>query len=334
MSAKVTPIPLPKKACDAGFMRDVSERAIAVVAIKGVVERQIEIGMAVCAQTFFERAVRILVDLPVTIVDHEEIEQPVVVVVEPASADGPHLLAMCVLSGNACLGGDFGERAVAIVVKKLVARDVGEKNVGVAVIVVIANGDTHAVACAGDACFFGHVSERAVVVVVEEAIPVCGRGLFERGNLGTVNAVDIEEAVVVVVEQGDAGNHGFRLVLVGGSAVAGDEMKTGLLRNLFEVDAGKSGRGRCLHRERHEAARRKRGGGNRANGLDETAALKTRDRVIGHACLRGGWNMTKSIGRRRESCRRYSRMARSQAPHYCYRTIACGIPVGRKETKA
>ena len=55
-------------------------------------------------------------------------------------------------------------------------------------------------------------------------------------------------------------------------------------------------RGRCggLRGKRPEAARRKCGGGDDAERLDEAAALKTRDPIIGHARVRGCRVMTKS----------------------------------------
>src|SRR5580704_4100396 len=44
--------PFAVEGVDAGFVRDISERAVAVVAIERVVERQVKIGMAISAQAF------------------------------------------------------------------------------------------------------------------------------------------------------------------------------------------------------------------------------------------------------------------------------------------
>ena len=69
-------------------------------------------------------------------------------------------------SRNAGFIGDVGERAVAIVVIKDIASELGDKEIGEAVVVVVAPNAAEAIAGAGDAGFVGDVGERAVAVVV------------------------------------------------------------------------------------------------------------------------------------------------------------------------
>ena len=65
-----------------------------------------------------------------------------------------------------------------------------------------------------DAGFGGDVGEGAVVIVVEER-GVRGEGLsIQRGLGAAVHEVDIEPAVVVVIEQGDAGADAFEDVFL------------------------------------------------------------------------------------------------------------------------
>ncbi len=55
-----------------------------------------------------------------------------------------------------------------VVVIEAVLAVVGDEKVGVAVVVVVADGYAKAPAVVGDSCFRGYVGEGAVVVVVEE----------------------------------------------------------------------------------------------------------------------------------------------------------------------
>jgi hypothetical protein len=276
-----------EKGVDAGFMRDVGERSVAVIAIEAVMQRQVEVGMAVGSQALFESAVRIFVDFPMAVVHDEQVEQPVVVVVEPARADGPHLLSMGMGAADTGFGGDVGEGSVAVIAKELVARDVGDEDVGVSIVVEVPDGHSHAVACTGDASLLSDVAEGAVVVIAEETVPVGRRGFFERGYLGAVDAVDVEETVVVVVEQRDAGDHRLGLILVGRGTVAGDEVEACLLGNLRETNTG--GRWSCtgLRGKRPEAARRQCRCGDDSERFEEAAALKTRNWIDGHERVRG-----------------------------------------------
>ena len=266
---------LAEESVDAGFVRDVSECAVAIIAIESVVQRQVKIGMAVGAQALFERAEGILVDLPMAVVDDKEIEQSIVVVVEPARSDGPHFLAMGVRSSDAGFGCYVGEGSVAVVAKELVAGNIGDEDVRIAVVVEVADGDAHAVACASDTRFFSDVGECAVMVIAEEAIPVSRCRLFKRRDLGAVDAVNVEKAVVVEVKQSDTGNHGFGLVLVGCSAVASYEVEARSLGDLVEANAWEELNCTALRKKGPKAARGYCGCSNEAESLKEATALKT-----------------------------------------------------------
>ena len=74
--------------------------------------------MAVTANSLFHVTVGILIDLPNAVVDYKQIQLAVVVVVEPASADGPHLLAIHLGAAEPGLRGYVGECAVAVVMGK------------------------------------------------------------------------------------------------------------------------------------------------------------------------------------------------------------------------
>ena len=98
------------------------------------------------------------------------------------------------------------KRAVAPVAVEGVGPPAGDEQVGVAVVVVVADGDAVAVAPGQPAMpdALGDVLERAVAPVAEQAVAArrasCGLG----GNGPPWTTVDVEPAVAVVVEQADA----------------------------------------------------------------------------------------------------------------------------------
>ena len=99
-----------------------------------------------------------------------EVEPAVVVVVpEPAGEAVGRL-------GDAEHGGDIDERAVALIVIEPVGlAQVGDVEVGQAVVVVVAPGDSLAEPAVGHAGRIGDVLERAVPAVVVEPAAGCER---------------------------------------------------------------------------------------------------------------------------------------------------------------
>src|SRR5438270_7881973 len=91
--------------------------------------------MAVAADSAFHVTKGILVDLPHAVVDHEQIQFPVIVVIEPAGAYRPHLFAIHLCAREASSSCDIGERTIAVVVEELIRGYVREKNVGASIIV-------------------------------------------------------------------------------------------------------------------------------------------------------------------------------------------------------
>ena len=86
--------------------------------------------MAIAARASSDRAVGIFVDLPFAVVHDEEIEQAVVVVIEPARARRPHFFPVqgCPLQPR--LLGHISEGSILVVVEELVAGDVRENKSG------------------------------------------------------------------------------------------------------------------------------------------------------------------------------------------------------------
>src|SRR5262249_25859252 len=111
---------------------------------------------------------------------------------------------------------DVGERAVAVVVVEDVLSVVGDVEIGVAVVVVVA--DAHALSPPGmnQAGYLGDIGESAIVVV---AIEMVGGRLAGREclvELGAFGDEVVGPAVIVVVENGDPSAGGLDDVFLGG----------------------------------------------------------------------------------------------------------------------
>src|SRR4029077_747495 len=110
---------------------------------------------------------------------------------------------------------NVSERAVSVVVIERVSVYATYEDIFVSVIVVVADGDPGVVADACEPCLFGDVCERAVSVIVEQPVPVLRRSLLEGGDVSAVRKENVEIAVIVVIEDGDAAGHGLRRVALG-----------------------------------------------------------------------------------------------------------------------
>jgi hypothetical protein len=118
---------------------------------------------------------------------------------------------------------------------------VGDVQLLETVIVVVTDADALAPAGMGQAGFFSDIGKRAVVVVVVEMI---GRSLLYGGvfEFRAVDDEDVGPAVVVVVEDRDAGAGGFDDVFFGGDTAEGvGHGEAGLFRDVREV-SGRLGR--------------------------------------------------------------------------------------------
>ena len=125
---------------------------------------------------------------------------------------------------QARLLGDVGERAVAVVAVEDVLAPVGDEEIVEAVVVVVADGDRRRPAGARQAGLRGHVGERAVAIVLVQAVGRAGGRAFEAR---AAEDEDIQPAVVVVVEEGDAAADGFEDVGLGVGAAVDDRLRSG-----------------------------------------------------------------------------------------------------------
>ena len=196
---------------------DVLERAVALVAIERVLATRKARRPAGHRHAFVSAQPRVGCgrggEIEVDVVGDEQVETAVAVVVDERRARSPS--EPRVLQAGAL--GQLGKRSVAVVAIQAVLAVVGDEQVLVAVIVVVARGGALAPAVRADARPGRHVLERAVAFVAIQVRRWLAtlREPFERG---AVDEEDVQSAVVVVVEDRDAAPGGLEQVPVGAKA--------------------------------------------------------------------------------------------------------------------
>ena len=225
-SQNVTPRPLPAGLAMPACFRDVGERPVAVVAIQPVRHPVEHRRMAVHAVAVLaQAAVRVVVDAGSrgSWRRRDRGRRRDRNRRSPCSCStptaGPATPAAAVTSA---------ERAVAVVLVEEVGAEAGHVEIEIAVAVVVADGDAGLVgglagAAAVHARLRGHVLERAVLVVVVEHVCRARRAVDE---------IQVLEAVVVVVDPGDARAERLDHVLLGRGAGLVDERDSSLRRHV------------------------------------------------------------------------------------------------------
>src|SRR5580700_11567054 len=119
------------------LLRNVRKSTISIVSVKCIVEWRVILGMAVAAHIAVQRADRILIHFPLAVIDNEEVEQTVIVIVEPPGAHGPHFVTIEQSTAYARSRCHVGKRSVSVVMKSLIAGYVYDEQIGPSVIIVI-----------------------------------------------------------------------------------------------------------------------------------------------------------------------------------------------------
>ena len=135
--------------------------------------------------------------------------------------------------------GDVLEASVAEVPVQRRLTDARHEQVGVAVVVVVGHGRAHRVAPTLQACRRSRVLEPETAEVAIEPVVERGVGLGTRGRGVAVGEEEIDPAVAVVVERGQAARHRLDEPLGGRRCVGQDERDAAL--RLHVVETGNSG---------------------------------------------------------------------------------------------
>src|SRR5437879_7191941 len=147
----------PEVLGDSSFYGNIGEGAVAVVAVQSIREIRIIVGMAICTQLGSRAAVWVLINLPLAVIRHEQVQQAVIVVIDPGCRHGPHLFAIEKASTRPGFVGNIGKGAVPVVVQQLIPSHVYDVDVGPAIIVIVANSYAHAIADTSHTCCLGYI---------------------------------------------------------------------------------------------------------------------------------------------------------------------------------
>ena len=198
--------------------RHVSERAVSAIPIEPAGLGAVHLGHAVVLRACRVKTGQVHVECVVQVVADEQVEPSVAIGVDERRRDAPGGIV------RAAGGRDLDERAVTLVPKHLVGAEAREVQVNPPVVVDVPGGDAHPVAPRNNSAFVGDVREgqrgppRRIhrQIVAEQSIPGCRirprrerRVAAERVSL---DEIDVEIAVVVVVQQRSAGTHDLRLI--------------------------------------------------------------------------------------------------------------------------
>ena len=180
----------------------VAERAIAVVMQQHIRDRRKRLRSAI------DRSPRVVI----AVIELVEVQVPCDIQVQPAVTIvvKEHGGTRPAVYGDARRVGDVLERPVSAIAVQPVPPIVGHIHVQITVVVDIADGDAHPVPAIAQAALLGHVHERPVRFLPIHAID----GTLSHPCLGklviAVGQIDVQIAVVVVVEQGRARQHDLR----------------------------------------------------------------------------------------------------------------------------
>jgi len=195
--------------CEAGLARGVREGAVPVVAVDHVldgylperpaIDRNGSIGAVDAVRGLggpAGRAPRAVDD----VVADVDVEVSVVVHVEEGRGGAP-----VVGPADSGLFGDVGEGPVTVVAQEHVRPEVRHVEIGIAVVVVVADGHAVAPATVPHAGLVRHLGETTVpdAAIKPVRLPFAGGAVVS----GAVHDVEVELAVAVVVEPGSAGAH-------------------------------------------------------------------------------------------------------------------------------
>ena len=128
-----------------------------------------------------------------------------VVIAERGPGMIAHYVGISAVQAHAGSRRDIGERAVVVVVVQPICAKIRHIQIRPAIVVVVSDSNPEPPAVIGDARFGRNVGKRPIVIVVEQRrMRWCGlAGL--RVERGSVDKINVEPAIVVVVQQSDTG---------------------------------------------------------------------------------------------------------------------------------
>src|SRR5579872_3234547 len=133
----------------------------------------------------------------------------------------------------------------------MILADASDQNVGKAVVVVIPNGNAHAIEFHIESSARRHIGESAVPVVVVEAKR--GAILFMAGPIGAVDQEDVLPTIAIVIQKSAAGPKGFRQILAAEGSAVVLKLNSSRAGHIGETET-RGGRSACLRRQGMQAS--------------------------------------------------------------------------------
>ena len=183
-----------------------------------------------------EAAKDISFERPLHVVADEEIEKAVAVVVEPKGG-GAEAFPLAE-PGRI---GDINERSFSCVTEEAVLTNTRDEDIGISVVVVVADSNAHAVELDIKAGSRGYIGEGAVAIVVKEAKRAAG--FLVARPVRTIDEQNVLPAVAIIVEKGASGAESFRQELPAESAAIVLKMDTGLACDVRKAESDGIARG-------------------------------------------------------------------------------------------
>ena len=204
---------------DVGFGGDVFEGALALVVIQDIFRAR-QTARAAHHRDGFPDAGGALArsgrgrEIKVHIIGHDQIKFAVAIIVNESATCAPGLPR----AGHSSLLCDLGEDAALVVIQAILAV-VSYIQIFPAVIVVVSNADALSPASCREARLRGDIGESPIVIVAIEMVAgsLPSRKFRELGfvQLRSIHQENVGPAIVVVVEDGDAGAGGLDDVFLG-----------------------------------------------------------------------------------------------------------------------
>src|ERR1700722_14502317 len=192
--------------------------------------------MAVRTIPFAVFATKNIFEIILNVAKHDEIQQSIVVEVNPRRARGPSAAA------NARLVGDVSKSAVANVVVELVATVRGPIQIFEAVVIVVTDGDSHSVSHTLKPGFFRHIFERSICFLMKKTVPIFWTGFLRNRSLEcrvcdrrTIDKENVEASIIIIVKESDSAAHRFRQIVFCAMRRLVLEMNTGLFSDVPKI---------------------------------------------------------------------------------------------------
>jgi len=183
-----------------------------------------------------EAAKDVGLERPFDVIADKEIEKSVTVVVEPESG-GAEAFPLAETRGV----GDINERSFSCVTEEAVLANARDEDIGISVVVVVADGYAHAVELDIKAGSRRYIGEGAVAIVVIEAKSTVG--FLMTRPVRAIDEKDVLPTVAIIVEKGASGAESFRQELPAEGAAIVLKMDTGLACDVGKAESDGIARG-------------------------------------------------------------------------------------------